>query len=110
MILSADPSTQNFVTAPYFRSSLLFSHASRRRCARANSAEKNINAAQMLIPLTYLGAWLDGNLVVPRNGPHWPMRLIMTMEIPRRLSLPWLSEIQAVSLEAPFLRSLQFTY
>lgn len=52
-----------------------------------------MNAAQMLMPLTYLGAWLDGNLVVPRNGPHWPIRLIITMEIPRRLSLPWLSKI-----------------
>lgn len=51
-----------------------------------------MNAAQMLIPLTYLGAWLEGNLVVPRNGPHCPIRLIITMETPRRLSLPWLSK------------------
>lgn len=54
----------------------------------ANTAEKNMKAAHMLMPSMYLGAWLEGNLAVPRKGPVWPIILMMTMDIPRRVSLP----------------------
>jgi len=52
---------------------------------------KNINAAQIDIPIINRGASVSGKTFVPRNGPHWPMIFSRTMPEPRLVSEPWLS-------------------
>jgi hypothetical protein len=66
----------------------LFSQTSSVRRLSAKMPLKNMKAAQIDWPLTYLGASVVGKIRVPSSGPHWPMRLRMIMPVPRRVSEP----------------------